>query len=41
MHTHIIINHDAGLQVIVYSEESNPDLAEILDEMIVESLAHA
>jgi|14_taG_2_1085336.scaffolds.fasta_scaffold44138_1 hypothetical protein len=41
MHTHIIINHDEGLHLTLYTEVEDPDLSEIIEEIIIENLNYA
>ena len=41
MHKHIIINHDLGLHLVIYSEESDLSLVKVLDEMILKQLCDA
>ena len=41
MHKHIIINHDLGLHIVIYSEQSEVDLLKVLDEMILLKLTNA
>lgn len=40
-HTHIIINHDVGLHLVIFSNAEELDLPAILDRMIVDQLAYA
>jgi hypothetical protein len=39
MHTHIIINHDEGLHLVISSQDEDLDILRILDEIILEQLA--
>lgn len=41
MHQHIIVNHDIGLHLVIYSDEAEVDLVSILDKVIIEQLCHA
>lgn len=41
MHTHILINKDLRLHIIIISKEPEVDFIEILDEMIVAQLTYA
>jgi len=41
MHTHVIINADLGLHVVIYSEQPEIDLVDALDEMITKQISHA
>jgi len=41
MHTHIILNHDVGLHLVINSEEENIDLSEVIDQLIIKQLCHA
>lgn len=39
MHTHIIINEDIGIHLVIYSEEEDIDLISAMEQLIVEELA--
>ena len=41
MHQHIIINHDLGLHIVIYSRQAEVDLLKVLDEMILLKLTNA
>lgn len=41
MHKHIIVNHDLGLHLVIYSEQEDLDLIDVVDEMITEQLCNA
>lgn len=41
MHTHIIINHDVGLHLVIVSTEDDIPASSIIDEMIVTQLKNA
>lgn len=41
MHRHIIINHDLGLHLVIYSDESDLSLVDVIDEMIFNQLCNA
>jgi hypothetical protein len=41
MHTHIILNHDNGLHLVIRSEEEDVDLVSVLNQIIVNQLCHA
>ena len=41
MHTHIIVNHDVGLGLVVRCEEEDVDLVEIVDQLIINEICHA
>jgi hypothetical protein len=40
-HTHIIINEDIGLHIVVYSDDEEIDLVSTLDDMIINEFSHA
>lgn len=41
MHTHIIINHDVGLVLVVESTEQEIETSDIIDQLIVNELSNA
>lgn len=41
MHTHILINEDIGLHIVIFSEDEDLDLVEALDALITERICHA
>lgn len=41
MHTHIIINKDLGLHLVIHSDSAEIDLVDVLDEMILKQFCHA
>ena len=41
MHTHIVINMDVGLYFVVKTKESDPDLSEVISELILREICHA
>ena len=41
MHTHLIINHDVGISLVVRSEEEEVNLVDIVDQLIIKELCHA
>lgn len=41
MHTHVIINHDVGLVLVVETEQEEVDANDIIDQLIVEELSNA
>lgn len=41
MHTHIIINHDVGINIVIKSESEDVDAVEIIDQLIIKELCHA
>ena len=41
MHTHIILNHDVGLYLLVSSDEPEISAGEIIDEVILQQLTNA
>jgi hypothetical protein len=41
MHTHVIINHDVGLVLVVKTEQEEVDTSDIIDQLIVEELSNA
>ena len=41
MHTHIIINHDVGLHLVIVAEEEDMEICEVLDDMIVTHIKNA
>lgn len=41
MHTHVIINHDVGISLVVRSEDEDVDLVQIIDQLIIKELCHA
>tara|TARA_B100000989_G_C19496708_1_gene452353 strand:+ start:629 stop:754 length:126 start_codon:yes stop_codon:yes gene_type:complete len=41
MHTHIIVNHDYKIFVVIKSEEEEIDLVAVFDDIIVENIKHA
>lgn len=41
MHTHVIINHDVGLVLVVETEQEEVDTNDIIDQLIVEELSNA
>lgn len=41
MHTHIIINHDVGLHLVIVAEEEDIEICEVLDDMIVTHIKNA
>jgi len=38
MHKHIIVHHELGLHLVIYSDEAEIDLTTVLNEMIAEKL---
>lgn len=40
-HTHVIINEDIGLHVVIHSDDEEIDLVSMLDEMIINEFSHA
>jgi hypothetical protein len=40
-HTHIIINHDAGLHLVIHSNVDELDLPSVINRMIIEKLCNA
>ena len=39
VHTHIIINQDIGVHIVITSEEEDLDIIEAIDSLIIEELA--
>ena len=38
MHKHIIIHHELGLHLVIYSDDAEIDLTAVLNEMIAEQI---
>lgn len=41
MHKHIIVHHELGIQLVIFSDESELNLIDTLSDMIVDELTEA
>jgi anti-sigma regulatory factor (Ser/Thr protein kinase) len=41
MHTHIILNSDINLKLVIFSEEEEIDIVDAIDEIITNEICHA